>query len=63
MSLTISRIDSSRPPTRSLAVRRDEVQQALREQGWRVPVSQGNFVWLPTGPATAAAVAEAPAPA
>jgi histidinol-phosphate aminotransferase len=40
---------------RSLAVRRDEVQQALREQGWRVPVSQGNFVWLPTGPATAAA--------
>ena len=40
---------------RSLAVRRDEVQQALREQGWLVPVSQGNFVWLPTGPATAAA--------
>jgi histidinol-phosphate aminotransferase len=40
---------------RSLAVRRDEVQQALREQGWNVPVSQGNFVWLPTGPATAAA--------
>jgi len=40
---------------RELAVRRDKVQAALREQGWAVPVSQGNFVWLPTGPATAAA--------
>ena len=40
---------------RELAARRDAVQAALREQGWRVPVSQGNFVWLPTGPATAAA--------
>lgn len=40
---------------RELAARRDAVQTALREQGWRVPVSQGNFVWLPTGPATAAA--------
>jgi len=40
---------------RELAVRRDEVQVALRAQGWHVPVSQGNFVWLPTGPATAAA--------
>ncbi len=40
---------------RALAARRDTVQAALREQGWHVPVSQGNFVWLPTGPATAAA--------
>ncbi|UTT63467.1 histidinol-phosphate transaminase [Microcella humidisoli] len=40
---------------RALAARRDTVQAALREQGWQVPVSQGNFVWLPTGPATAAA--------
>jgi len=40
---------------RALAQRRDEVQAALRAQGWRLPVSQGNFVWLPTGPATAAA--------
>jgi len=40
---------------RQLAERRDAVQAALREQGWRLPVSQGNFVWLPTGPATAAA--------
>ena len=40
---------------RELARRRDTVQTALRAQGWLVPVSQGNFVWLPTGPATAAA--------
>lgn len=40
---------------RELARRRDEVQEALRAQGWHLPVSQGNFVWLPTGPATAAA--------
>jgi len=40
---------------RELARRRDEVQAALRAQGWALPVSQGNFVWLPTGPATAAA--------
>ncbi len=40
---------------RELAARRDVVQAALREQGWVLPVSQGNFVWLPTGPATAAA--------
>ena len=39
---------------RELARRRDTVQTALRAQGWLVPVSQGNFVWLPTGPATAA---------
>lgn len=37
----------------TLVARRDEVQAALREQGWAAPVSQGNFVWLPTGDATA----------
>ncbi|MCA1943591.1 MAG: aminotransferase, partial [Yonghaparkia sp.] len=37
------------------AARRDVVQAALREQGWVLPGSQGHFVWLPTGPATAAA--------
>lgn len=40
---------------REIALRRDRVQAALRAQGWALPVSQGNFVWLPTGPATAAA--------
>ncbi|MDO9591190.1 MAG: histidinol-phosphate transaminase [Microcella sp.] len=32
--------------------RRGEVQAALREQGWVMPVSQGNFIWLPTAAAT-----------
>jgi histidinol-phosphate aminotransferase len=38
-----------------LAERRDEAQALLRDQGWPVPTSQGNFVWLPTGSATSAA--------
>lgn len=38
-----------------LAERRDRIRAALVEQGWDVPVSQGNFVWLPTGERTAAA--------
>ncbi|RZS56212.1 histidinol-phosphate aminotransferase [Microcella putealis] len=37
-----------------LVTRRDRVEQALREQGWTVPPSEGNFVWLPTGEKTAA---------
>jgi histidinol-phosphate aminotransferase len=32
-----------------LAALRDEVWQALVEQGWNVPKAQGNFVWLATG--------------
>jgi len=39
----------------TLALRRDEVQHALRAQGWNLPVSQGNFVWLPTGASTSSA--------
>jgi histidinol-phosphate aminotransferase len=35
-----------------LAERCVSVQVALREQGWAVPVSEGNFVWLPTGAET-----------
>lgn len=38
-----------------LADRRDEVQDALRQLGWTMPSSHGNFVWLPTAQATAAA--------
>jgi histidinol-phosphate aminotransferase len=38
-----------------LAARRDDVWRALTEQGWRVPRPWGNFVWLATGDATAAA--------
>jgi histidinol-phosphate aminotransferase len=35
-----------------IARRRESVQQSLREQGWRIPPSEGNFVWLPTGART-----------
>jgi histidinol-phosphate aminotransferase len=35
-----------------LSVLRDEVWQALVDQGWRVPRPQGNFVWLETGAMT-----------
>lgn len=40
---------------REIVARRDRLRGALVEQGWRVPASQGNFVWLPTGPGTMAA--------
>jgi histidinol-phosphate aminotransferase len=38
-----------------IAMRRDKLRDALVEQGWDVPVSNANFVWLPTGEQTAAA--------
>jgi len=38
-----------------IAMRRDKLRAALVEQGWNVPVSHANFVWLPTGEQTAAA--------
>ncbi|MEO8907555.1 MAG: histidinol-phosphate transaminase [Microbacteriaceae bacterium] len=38
-----------------IALRRDEVRAGLVEQGWEIPESQGNFVWLATGDETAAA--------
>lgn len=34
---------------------RDQVRQALVDQGWQPPVAQGNFIWLDTGEHTAAA--------
>ena len=34
---------------RTIAERRDRLAAALREQGWRIPAAQGNFVWLPAG--------------
>ena len=34
---------------RAIAGVRDEVADALRDQGWAVPQAQGNFVWLPLG--------------
>lgn len=44
-----------------LRIERSRVHQALRDAGWDIPDSQGNFVWLPTGQRTvevAAALAE-----
>ncbi len=38
-----------------IAKRRDEVWERLREQGWDTPQPFGNFVWFPTGDATAEA--------
>ncbi|TBN58651.1 aminotransferase class I/II-fold pyridoxal phosphate-dependent enzyme [Glaciihabitans arcticus] len=32
-----------------IAVLRDQVWQALIDQGWNVPKPHGNFLWLPTG--------------
>jgi len=36
-----------------IAVLRDQVWQALIDQGWDVPKPHGNFIWLPTGDETA----------
>lgn len=38
----------------AIVERRERVVAGLREQGWRIPQSEGNFVWLATGQATAA---------
>jgi histidinol-phosphate aminotransferase len=35
-----------------IAERRDALWQALTDQGWSIPVPQGNFIWLPTGEQT-----------
>ena len=36
----------------AVVAERERVVAALREQGWDVPDSQGNFVWLATGDRT-----------
>ncbi|TDW30165.1 histidinol-phosphate transaminase [Cryobacterium psychrophilum] len=38
-----------------LVARRDATWRALTLQGWNLPASQANFLWLPTGDETAAA--------
>ncbi|MGF3056382.1 histidinol-phosphate transaminase [Microbacterium sp. YY-01] len=50
--------DELRERVATLVQRRTALVRGLREQGWRVPDAQGNFVWLPTGERTAE-VAEA----
>ena len=42
-----------------IVAERERVAAALREQGWAVPQTQANFVWLPLGERTAAFVAAA----
>lgn len=38
-----------------LIKRRDEIVDALDAQGWTIPATHGNFIWLPTGIQTFAA--------
>ena len=38
-----------------IAVLRDQVWQALVDQGWNTPKPHGNFIWLPTGEQSARA--------
>ncbi|KGM11658.1 histidinol-phosphate transaminase [Cellulomonas bogoriensis] len=45
----------------AVVAERHRVLTGLRAQGWTVPDSQGNLVWLPTGPATADLAADAAA--
>ena len=40
---------------RTISLRRDRLVAELRALGWRIPDTQANFVWLPTGAETAAA--------
>lgn len=44
--------DAVRRRVNEISARRDEVRRALLDQGWRVPESQANFVWLPCGELT-----------
>ena len=37
---------------RAIAERRDRLASGLREAGWNIPDTQGNFVWLPSGDET-----------
>lgn len=39
--------DAVRERVNEITARRDEVRRALIDQGWPVPESQANFVWLP----------------
>lgn len=44
--------DAVRGRVDEITARRDEVRRALLDQGWPVPESQANFVWLPCGEQT-----------
>jgi len=36
----------------AIAERRDRLRAGLCAHGWSIPQAEGNFLWLPTGPAT-----------
>ena len=52
---SIEREDELMERVARIAMRRDKLREALVAQGWNVPVSNANFVWLPTGEQTAEA--------
>lgn len=43
----------------AVVAERERLRAGLRDQGWAVPDSQGNFVWLPTGSRTVDLAADA----
>lgn len=50
---SLAREDALLERVAALVSERTRVQAALREQGWDVPASEANFVWLALGAATA----------
>lgn len=46
--------EAVRQRVNEITARRDEVRRALLDQGWAVPETQANFVWLPCGEQTEA---------
>jgi histidinol-phosphate aminotransferase len=49
---SLDREDELLDRVRAIAQRRDQLAEALRGAGWRIPAAQGNFVWLPAGDET-----------
>ncbi|WP_062077153.1 histidinol-phosphate transaminase [Demequina globuliformis] len=48
-SASLDAIDELLERVAATVAERPRVRDALREQGWDVPVAEGNFVWLPAG--------------
>ncbi|MCS5735405.1 histidinol-phosphate transaminase [Herbiconiux daphne] len=54
---SLDRADELHERVANIVARRDQVWNALVEQGWDVPRPHGNFVWFPTGARTDEAMA------
>ncbi len=54
---SLQRADELLERVDTLVERRDHIVAQLRGQGWEIPETQANFVWLPTGDETDAAAA------